>query len=745
MDEFITADDFTILCNIEEHGPSYFDMLIKESSEPLKIKICNYISIYFSEQNNYDDYLDYIGTNSDSKIWSFYCDNYNNSNDFTSPHECMSNIIHCFRKKQYTIDDFIKLLSHVIIANYEYINATDMIMNHDDLMYLQHQILEELLSSLKPDQTNYHKNIKNIATIISLSTYYMHYFFDMFDDDISAQINYDDMNGTHHTLANVSLMNMCYIMLYLYELKNNDDVIDCTFISSPNCAIRWYDKRKEDDSTIEYNNKTEAFFFVLYAMKLIYTPLIMKYREYKKNLEINNGMIVPVRIEEIKKYWESFIKYAEMFLNDGNLEEMINKFYVEFMKWYTDCDNKFVIDDTLYDIHMFYDIKKILKYDIDGTIMKFFLDVVMKFTRNVSIRNEYFMVFFKFFKNMDNVYNFGNILKQLMSNITDVFLDIKDYKLSERVIFASLNNFYSLILTTKKWDMLMQNDSLGIKKMLNTTLMNMFSMIDVCKDYEYIIMNNDIPSHYCVKYVNDIMAISELVNNSMNFISHFLESNIEDDNMNKKKQTIIYSNEIFTTIINLIETAIDFNKNHFEFYTTIKNISSTVNADFVNYDILSDIVMSLLAVNMIDTIKINNCIVNIKQLDKIVNSYVPLKKRKMDNDEKEKHDKLQKLYEIYKGNYNENMNITIPDEFTDPLTCELIHEPSLLPDMADNVLFFDKSSIIRQLLIKEENPYDRKKLTIDEFREYNDRDDIKRQILDFQIKLNKWKHENNMT
>ena len=76
----------------------------------------------------------------------------------------------------------------------------------------------------------------------------------------------------------------------------------------------------------------------------------------------------------------------------------------------------------------------------------------------------------------------------------------------------------------------------------------------------------------------------------------------------------------------------------------------------------------------------------------------------------------------------------------------LIEEPVLLPGMGTGEfgsedLFFDKSTMIKQLLIKEENCFNRSPLTIQQMEEYNKTPIIMEKINMFKDKLNKWKFD----
>ena len=83
----------------------------------------------------------------------------------------------------------------------------------------------------------------------------------------------------------------------------------------------------------------------------------------------------------------------------------------------------------------------------------------------------------------------------------------------------------------------------------------------------------------------------------------------------------------------------------------------------------------------------------------------------------------------------------VPDKFLDPITYSLIEEPCLLPNMNGDLenQFFDKTTVMKQLLIKEENPYTRDKLTIDNFKDYNKQSEVQEKIKLFLEEYEEWK------
>lgn len=61
------------------------------------------------------------------------------------------------------------------------------------------------------------------------------------------------------------------------------------------------------------------------------------------------------------------------------------------------------------------------------------------------------------------------------------------------------------------------------------------------------------------------------------------------------------------------------------------------------------------------------------------------------------------------ASYDPNQLSNIPDEFTDPLTCRIMLDPVLVP--TSNVVI-DRINIVKCILSKEEDPFNRKKLSV---------------------------------
>ena len=81
----------------------------------------------------------------------------------------------------------------------------------------------------------------------------------------------------------------------------------------------------------------------------------------------------------------------------------------------------------------------------------------------------------------------------------------------------------------------------------------------------------------------------------------------------------------------------------------------------------------------------------------------------------------------------------LPEEFKDSILATVINRPVMIPKI-DTI--FDRSSIMSHLYNEETNPFTRDPLTISEFEEYNQRDDVKEKINNFINRLNDFKKTN---
>ena len=84
-------------------------------------------------------------------------------------------------------------------------------------------------------------------------------------------------------------------------------------------------------------------------------------------------------------------------------------------------------------------------------------------------------------------------------------------------------------------------------------------------------------------------------------------------------------------------------------------------------------------------------------------------------------------------------DIEVPDEFLDPIMSTPIEEAVMLPE---NDIIMDLSVISTHLLSNKTNPFTRSLLTIEDLKEYNLREDIRKKVDDFNNKFKKWREDN---
>lgn len=95
----------------------------------------------------------------------------------------------------------------------------------------------------------------------------------------------------------------------------------------------------------------------------------------------------------------------------------------------------------------------------------------------------------------------------------------------------------------------------------------------------------------------------------------------------------------------------------------------------------------------------------------------------------------------YLGNLDivKNDEENLPEEFFDPLLATEIKNPVMIPKI-DTI--FDKSSIMSHLYREQTHPYTRESLTIEDFEEYNKKDEVREKIRDFVQRLVAFKNNN---
>lgn len=255
-------------------------------------------------------------------------------------------------------------------------------------------------------------------------------------------------------------------------------------------------------------------------------------------------------------------------------------------------------------------------------------------------------------------------------------------------------------------------NSLLFKKMFSCVMMDLCEIHDMI-DEIYNDSNDSDDSDDMEQTLFQYMQIYVLL---FNFISGVFDCCVHNIELTK----IIFSPEIITTFATSINITVGmmFNKS-FPQQCIIEILASLMTIFIIAIKNNKDEFVK----NIVNNSKFNieyyegNCFFKSKAIDIV--------------------DTLKELSDKNKLLVDEIDEIDIPMEFLDQITMGVIDDPCMLPDMQE--LFFNKSTIIKQLLIKEQNPYTRKHLDMDMFIKFNETNEIKNKCCVFMEEFSKWK------
>jgi hypothetical protein len=90
------------------------------------------------------------------------------------------------------------------------------------------------------------------------------------------------------------------------------------------------------------------------------------------------------------------------------------------------------------------------------------------------------------------------------------------------------------------------------------------------------------------------------------------------------------------------------------------------------------------------------------------------------------------MNELYQKNKTED---NIPNEFVDPMICEMIEDPVEIPITK---VIMDEKIIYKHIILKEDNPFNRQRLSIEELNEYQEKEDVKFRIEEWKKSKSEW-------
>ncbi len=708
-------EDLDIIQNLIDHGPSFLTTL----NDTIKI---NYEKLYLLEEDifgldNIQKYLKYI-----SEVQNIWKDL---SNQLTNTE---------------LLDIVIKMLSSTENTKIKLIIIEPKCVQE---LFSDNLILWSLLLTLSKEITythikNYQIIIKKIITNKNESrNTFVNYCSNILNKSI-GKINID-FNHYDSTLPNdYELTNLLMIFLHFWEEGITDErlkALDYSYIVSEGCPIKFMSKKNIPKKNYTFLN--QILFLIFDALRVGYIPILYRTLAWPTLLEdieeeitkIINNAYNPLakgyflkQLENQKKIISEHLISGKTTVNNHELNSAISSFYTMICKWLQEqAENGNIIDDMLHDFVKFFSHTKDIQ--LTNEIISFGTLIISskKYTANIDARIE-FAIF------IGNKYIENKIIIDLSKYLCGLIITHNDLHSSNlRIDYKYMNkqDIYSLIRAVylKRQDNIylltnnLKDNIEPTKKFLNIICMDLTELSDMIDEYRNNSNNNS----------NN--------NNNYNYIVNFLKYYTNTFSMVEKIINYCIDTPVLISVINSKEISLAIS--HIINYL-IKNDFS----EYMELDSLDKLIITI--GKLLTSLNIINY-----DFEYLIDSY----NFKIENYENyctkssynigETINKIkEKIIEI--NNRKEEKEINYPDEFIDPITYCPIDEPCLLPqdtDFSGDIVFFDKSTITKQLLIKDENPYTREVLTIDQFNEYNSRPEIVIKLQDFKKQLQDFKKQ----
>ncbi|ARF09432.1 U-box domain protein [Indivirus ILV1] len=720
-------EDLEIIQNLIEHGPEFLNELNGEQR-------LNYEKLYLTENDIFEDNIKKYIT----------CLNFSNKNFWINITEKLDGDL----KRNITIDLINNIIDDDNTSISQKMNLLNKIIEPKSIQNLfseqDYELWDSLLvlffNELRCNSKLWEIEIQNLQMLIKKIINNKNNSRNIFVSwcsrilNISIQkINIDMTNYDHTLPSDYYLINMLGVFLNFWMEGINDQrlkILDYDYITSENCDIKWMNKKKTAENK-DYSYLNQLLFLIFDTMRVGYIPTLHRtkiWNEYLKYIdgkieELKNGTAIASSfvVSQLKNQREIIINSLEM----GNiitstkiLNNWINNFYYLTTKWLKDQANQEkIIDDILYDYVKFYiHTKDII---IDNSIISFGIDIVgsKKYTANIDTRIE-FAIFVGNNIGHEFPINFEEYSRALIISHNDLHSAHvrSDYKFLKK---QEIYNLINKLLYYKQFEFKNSlKDNLEMtKKFLNVLLMDLSECNDTIDEFNEKINSNEITSIEKEDFIDGMINILKYYIMSLELIDALLTRIMDTESL----INIIKSREISSALAIVINYLVFTysSKINYEKYLNIEEITKLL-------DKIGGIIATLNIIEYDYTYIVDSYNFNIKY-------YIKFNKKTTYGISSAIKEIKEKIKEIKEKETNEN-NIEYSDEFIDPITFTLIEEPCLLPDMvgfSSGDVYFDRSTIIKQLLIKDENPYTRKTLTIDQFNEFNKRPEIIKKLEDF--------------
>jgi len=710
-------DDVDIMLSLYE-DLNTLDNLLNCSED--RDSILNYEKLFLTQpvvfENNIERYLTHIANNPETKLWEYL-------HETLTTDECSQfinqflNYLHRTKKDiQQLVNIFTKLITQSIS---ELINMC----NYRDDEYIDAKLIfNTLISNISVD--NWSGEVTVIYLFLETSN-----LLDKFikwaikiENDYRVKINIEMMLHSNASLPDIYITNIAGVLLNAWsftEYTNTNNTISPLYIMNKSCNIKWYDKKYKWK---QCNTITKLFFSILNVMRVGIVPILTRYKIYKKKLGNPFDMQMMFMKDQLTKYYNETKQVVEL---DG-LYDLINNFYLTTFPTFKAMRLEYdmIIDDMFNDM-TFYIMFYTLSPNGDSNIVspnnvyineefcKFLIDITLskKYTNNISIKYDFVMIIQELLLKAQFreslIESYVESLVNLYNEIQQTNIPIQEQFIVSKII-TSFKTVDKLIVNA-----LLKNVN-GVKKMLYNMLNNLNTVNELIDKlykeldrYSHILNTNIRMNKIVISYEQDIFSGMRLYTKILSNMKKFIVLFSND----KQLIDVLICDEILSSFATFMNQSVN-------------RLASIKYKDSMNFKQYKDIHLD-----------VESYVANIMTILSIVNRYSDMKEFTCNHVFSiENYDKLQKyvknvqyndIFEKLHNDPDEEENIDYPDEFLDPITYTKIKEPCLIPGMSGfEDLHFDKSTILKQLLVKNENPYTRAPLTQEEFETYNNLEEV---------------------
>ncbi len=689
--------------------------------------IINYEKLFLNDnqtfENNIDRYMDYISKNyNNTQLWNVLPTTLNND-ELT---EFMEQFLDCVNEMDFNIQNYVNILTKLLLP----LDINNINEN------LKTNIFHMLTISI---------NIDNWENEILVSYMFLHEvnlldnFIDwsmVTENKYIKKMNVDTSAPYMAEPKSIYITNIIGILLNAWSFVDlaNDDAIKPLYIMNKNCPIRWFDKKYNNTNV---NMRTKLFFSILNALRVGIIPTFYRYDIYKGDVDILNSQLVIQTSPFVKRLltnkrdlMQKYLDESIVIVNINSLTNLINSFYnttydiLKLMK----SEYNMIIDDIFNGMSFYMSFRKSMLLEIDNGFCEFIVDILHSnnLTNSISIKYDFIEIVYSLLQSnkleINIISKFAESLIILHNHVhqTDMTLDQKIKK--KLMIYSCIND--TLTLKNIKFneiivDMMTKNINAS-KKMLHIILVGLCDINDEIVDMYKEIKRS---AYNKLKLEETLYAI---LNTFYLKILSFLSTILSVIYNNEDLMKILLSTEIFSSFVTIINQNVNYLGSVIEYKSNMNFVAfKTANLSIESY--------VGYIINILNIVNITSDMTDFKH-DYIFNVENYNKLQKYINNLQYDHifDKI-KCEDVTE-------EIDYPDEFLDPLTYSKINEPCLIPNMNGfEDLYFDKSTILKQLLIKEENPYTRAPLTLDEFENYNKLEEIELKNKTFKEKMMNYK------